>query len=148
MANDECSIRAEKCVSQEFCKMDSNPLLKKVNQSFEKGEMRKCDDKTENGNHATFLFGGGVGACTVRHGGVGTNAIRSGDMQIHKDSKRFDRRKGVVQDVVKGRDGLVRKAMVRTSSGVTNRPISKLYPLEVNDIDCVLRRSERTSVDI
>ena len=53
-----------------------------------------------------------------------------------------------MQDILRLSDELVHKAMMQTSSGVTNRPISKHYPLEVNDIDCALRRSARTSVDI
>ena len=30
------------------------------------------------------------------------------------------------------KDGLARSAVIRTSSGLTNRPIVKLYPLEIN----------------
>ena len=33
-----------------------------------------------------------------------------------------------------GRDGLVRAANIRTSNRKTNRPIEKLYPLEVNSL--------------
>ena len=63
------------------------PILKKVKQSCGKGEIRKCEDKMENGNHVTCLhFGGGVGACSIRQGGVRTTDIKSGDkVQIHKD---------------------------------------------------------------
>ena len=50
-----------------------------------------------------------------------------------------------MQDVARGRDGLVRKTMVRTNSGMTNRPINKRYTTEVNEIDYALRRRERTS---
>jgi len=37
----------------------------------------------------------------------------------------------VIEDVNTGEDGLVRAANIRTSTGKTNRPITKIYPLEV-----------------
>lgn len=76
--------------------------------------------------------------------GVDVRKIKEGDVvQIHDESKRVHWKLGVVQDTLKGKDGLVRVAMVRTNSGVTNRPVTKLYPLEVNSMECYLRRSER-----
>jgi hypothetical protein len=36
-----------------------------------------------------------------------------------------------VESVHRGNDGIIRSADIRTSNGRTNRPISKLYPLEV-----------------
>ena len=76
--------------------------------------------------------------------GVDVRKIKEGDVvQIHDESKRVHWKLGVVQDTIKGKDGLVRVAMVRTNSGVTNRPVTKLYPLEVNSMECYLRRSER-----
>jgi len=41
-------------------------------------------------------------------------------------------RLAVVQELQRGNDGLVRSAIIRTDRGITNRPIIKLYPLEVN----------------
>ena len=41
----------------------------------------------------------------------------------------------VVTDLVTGRDGLVRAATLRTANGTTNRPITKLYPLELNETE-------------
>ena len=38
----------------------------------------------------------------------------------------------MVLELERGNDGLVRSAIIRTDKGVTNRPIGKLYPLEVN----------------
>ena len=76
--------------------------------------------------------------------GVNIRTIKEGDVvQIHDESRRVRWRIGIVQEVIKGKDGLVRVAMVRTSSGVTNRPVTKLYLLEVNSMDYTLRRSER-----
>ena len=37
----------------------------------------------------------------------------------------------VIENLIKGNDGYVRAAEVRTSSGRTNRPIARLYPLEI-----------------
>ena len=37
----------------------------------------------------------------------------------------------VVQDLVRGKDGLIRSAVIKTDTGITNRPIVKLYPLEI-----------------
>ena len=52
VADDEYSSRADVCD------------LKDETKSNEKDEIRKCDDKTENRNHASCLhFGGRVGAC-------------------------------------------------------------------------------------
>ena len=133
-----CSTKADVCD------------VKEVIHSIEKDEIRKCDEKgdRENGNATCLHFGGGVRACSVRQGGVTTSVIKLGDkVQIHKDSKRLNRRKGVVHDVVRGRDGLVRKTMVRTNSVMTNKPINKRLTLEVNGIDSsALRRSDRTCV--
>ena len=38
---------------------------------------------------------------------------------------------GVITDVYKGPDGVIRSAQLKTKNGFTNRPISKLYPFEV-----------------
>ena len=37
----------------------------------------------------------------------------------------------MIEDVTRGSDGLIRAANIRTKSGRTNRPIARLYPLEV-----------------
>ena len=37
----------------------------------------------------------------------------------------------VIEDVVRGSDGLIRVAYIRTKNGRTNQPIARLYPLEV-----------------
>lgn len=60
------------------------------------------------------------------------NHIKIGDVVlIHDEGPRLYWRMAVVEDLQSGIDGLVRSAMVKTSTGVTNRPINKLYPLEV-----------------
>ena len=37
----------------------------------------------------------------------------------------------MIEAVHKGADGLIRSADIRTATGKTNRPIARLYPLEV-----------------
>ena len=40
----------------------------------------------------------------------------------------------VIESVIRGNDGLVQAVNIRTSTGKTTRPITKLYPLEVASI--------------
>jgi len=39
----------------------------------------------------------------------------------------------VIEELVKGNDGFVRSVTLHTANGRTNRPIARLYPLEVED---------------
>lgn len=41
----------------------------------------------------------------------------------------------VVTELIVGRNGLVRAAVVRSTNGHTTRPITKLYPMEMNEAD-------------
>ena len=50
---------------------------------------------------------------------------------VHDDTPRINWRLAVIEDTISGEDGLVRAANIRTSTGRTNCPITKLYPLEV-----------------
>ena len=54
---------------------------------------------------------------------------------VHDDTARINWRLAVVEDTIVGEDGLVRAANIRTSTGRTNRPVIKLYPLEVTAED-------------
>ena len=49
----------------------------------------------------------------------------------------------MIEELIEGKDGLVRAAHIRTAQGRTNRPISKLCPLEVlsdeSQAECVGR---------
>lgn len=59
--------------------------------------------------------------------------IKVGDVvSLHDDGPRVNWRLTVVTRLLVGGDGLTRAAEIRTSTGTTNRPITKLYPLEVN----------------
>ena len=53
-------------------------------------------------------------------------------MLIHDDGPIVSWRLVVVETLVKGKDGLIRSASIRTSSGRTSQPIARLYPLEVS----------------
>jgi len=65
-----------------------------------------------------------------------TDTVKPGSVVlVHDDTPRINWRLAVVEDTIVGEDGLVRAANIRTSTGKTNRPISKLYPLEVTTQD-------------
>jgi hypothetical protein len=71
-----------------------------------------------------------------RNAGSNNQRIRVGDVVlIHDDGPRIRWKLAVVEHLIHGNDGLCRAATVRTTSGVTSRPIVKLYPLEVNETD-------------
>ena len=50
---------------------------------------------------------------------------------IHDEGHRINWRLAVIRDLITGGDGLVRAADIQTSTERTNRPVTKLYPLEV-----------------
>ena len=69
------------------------------------------------------------------HRTTGTNerSIKQGDIVlIHNEDARSTWRLAVVENLIQGGDGLVRAADIRTSTGHTNRPVTKLYPLEIS----------------
>ena len=69
-----------------------------------------------------------------RRSGDTRQVIKKGDVVIiHDDTPRTMWKIAVVIDLVMGGDGLVRAATLRTANGTTNRPITKLYPLELNE---------------
>ena len=58
--------------------------------------------------------------------------VRIGDIVlVHDDTPRIKWKLAVIEGLNKGSDGLVRSANIRTANGKTNRPIARLYPLEV-----------------
>ena len=60
--------------------------------------------------------------------------IKVGDVvQIQSDQKRANWKLAIVEKITRGADGLVRSAEIRTANGRTNRPINKLYPIEVTE---------------
>ena len=73
-----------------------------------------------------------------RASGNNNRAIREGDVVIvHGDTPCATWKMAVVNKLIVGRDELVRAATIRTTTGLTNRPITKLYPLELNEKEAV-----------
>ena len=74
--------------------------------------------------------------------GYNKQVIKKGDIVVvHDDVPRLCWKLAVVEEPIKGNDGLVCAAHIRTDNCTTTRPIVKLYPLEVvsNDhspVDC------------
>jgi len=64
-------------------------------------------------------------------------APRIGDLVIvgADNKKRFDWPLGRIVELIPGRDGKIRVARVKTASGLLLRPIQRLYPLEMVDIE-------------
>lgn len=59
--------------------------------------------------------------------------IKRGDLvHVHEDRPRINWNLAIVTELIYGNDGIVRSAKIRTANGCTNRPIVKLFPLEVN----------------
>ena len=68
-----------------------------------------------------------------RTSGHNSQTISVGDIVlIHDDGPRVNWRLAIVTKLLTGGDGLTHAAEIQTSTGTTNRPIAKLYPLEVN----------------
>ena len=65
--------------------------------------------------------------------GRNNQTVNVGDVvQIQDDNPRVRWKLGVIQGLITGNDGLVRAVELRTAGGlITNRPIAKLYPLEL-----------------
>ena len=84
------------------------------------------------------------------HPTTGNNAqlIKKGDIVlVHNDGPRAYWKLTVTEDVIVGHDGLFRAVSICTSSGRTNRPVSRLYPLEITsktDPDLELVGSDTT----
>jgi len=81
------------------------------------------------------------------HKALGDNQqyVRKGDVVIfHDDTPRTTWKMAIVEDLIFGRDGLVRAraAHIRTANGITSRPIPKLYPIEVNEANKVAVESK------
>lgn len=52
-------------------------------------------------------------------------------MLVHDDCPRISWKLAIIEELLEGKDGLVRAANIRTANGRTNRPIARLIPLEV-----------------
>ena len=68
-----------------------------------------------------------------RSSGDNKESIKKEDVVlVYDDGPRSTWQLAVVKDLIRGGDNLVRAAEIRTSTGHTNRPICKLYPLELS----------------
>jgi len=56
-----------------------------------------------------------------------------GIVMVRDDGPRSRWRLARVDSLTSGNDGRVRAVNVRTDGGMTNRPITKLYPLEIGE---------------
>ncbi|XP_065886661.1 uncharacterized protein [Dysidea avara] len=64
--------------------------------------------------------------------GRGGQQIKIGDVVlVHDDCPHIDWKLAVTEGLTTGNDGMVHLANIRTKNGVTNRPVTKLYPLKV-----------------
>lgn len=67
-----------------------------------------------------------------RASGNNEQTISVGDVvQVHEEVPRSRWKLAVIKELTTGGDGHSRSAIIKTKSGITNRPIAKLYPLEV-----------------
>ena len=68
-----------------------------------------------------------------RTNGKNEQCIKVGDIVlIHDDIPRLKWKIAVVEQLIQGKDGYTRAANIRYNGGRTNRPITKLYPLELS----------------
>ena len=58
---------------------------------------------------------------------------------VHDDVPRTTWRMAAVEDLIVDGDGLVRAAIIQTTSGMTTRLITKLYPVQLNETDEVIQ---------
>ena len=75
-------------------------------------------------------------ALQEKHRVTGSNyqEIKTGDVVlIHDDTTRVNWRMAVIESVNKRPDGMIRSANICTSTGRTNRPVARLYPVELTE---------------
>ena len=92
--------------------------------------------------------------------GSGSHRIRAGDVVlVHDDLPRTSWTLAIVDKLNTGGDGIARSAVIRTKNGLTSRPVTKLYPLEVppseadvedssdNDSERLCRKAKRKAIE-
>ena len=95
-----------------------------------------------------------------RNTGSGSQRIRAGDVVlVHDDLPRTSWTLAIVDKLNTGGDGIARSAVIRTKNGLTSRPVTKLYPLEVppseadeedssdNDSERLCRKAKREAIE-
>ena len=108
------------------------PLVRQLRLFIDKNGHLRCGGRIHNApvNESTkFPY-----LLPSKHPFTGKNeqSVRVGDVVlIHSKKARLLWHMAVIESLIRGKDGLVRAVNLRTSNGRTNRPITKLYPLEL-----------------
>ena len=108
------------------------PLVRQLRLFIDKNGHLRCGGRIHNApvNESTkFPY-----LLPSKHPFTGKNeqSVRVGDVVlIHSEKARLLWHMAVIESLIRGKDGLVRTVNLRTSNGRTNRPITKLYPLEL-----------------
>ena len=77
---------------------------------------------------------------THRKTGNNVQQVKVGDMVlVHDNTARVNWKLAVIESLNKGGDGMIRSANIRTATGWTNRPIARLYPLEVTASEMTIK---------
>ena len=78
--------------------------------------------------------------------GINTESVKVGDVVlIHDDSPRVNWKLALVTSINRGRDGFVRSVNIRTANGTSNRPITRLHPLEVQATEVQCHTEDETT---
>jgi len=77
-----------------------------------------------------------------------TNSLKIGDVMLIKGDKRNKGhwKLGIIKELIKGRDGVVRGAKLRTGNAILERAVQHLYPMELQ-CDDALENENRASQD-
>ena len=60
------------------------------------------------------------------------SSVKVGDVVlVHDEGPQINWKLAVVEELLPGRDGYVHAINIRTKGGTTNRPVARLYPLEI-----------------
>ena len=77
---------------------------------------------------------------------INTESVKVGHVVlIHDDSPRVNWKLALVTSINRGCDGLVRSVSLRTANGTTNRPITRLHPLEVQAMEVQCHTEDETT---
>jgi len=78
------------------------------------------------------------------------NAVQVGDVVLiaDNDAPRHQWELGVVEKLLTGSDHLCRAVALRTSKGHTTRSLVKLYPVELNIVDCLVDSHKNINLNL
>ena len=66
---------------------------------------------------------------------------------VHNDCQRIYWKLAIIENLIYGKDNLVRAANIRTANGSTNRAITRLYPLEIRASVNIPNQEEKDYTD-